>query len=129
MDLGSVTVSESIKELTNRNRQNIPGFQGSFNPTIKHIPRVRLFIPVEFGRGTEFVRYQCHRIKSLKPAIKSMMVFSSFPFVLKLYNCTGDKTIMMSGLFQIPKEISGKKYISEMWTMTGTPQLAWKLSL
>ena len=53
MDLGSVTDSEGIKEPTNRNRHNIPGFQGSCNPTIKHILRVRLFIPVESGRGTE----------------------------------------------------------------------------
>lgn len=63
MDLGSVTVSEALKNSQTETDKNIPGFRVHSTQPSNIFPEVRLFIPVEFGRGTEFVRYQCHRIR------------------------------------------------------------------
>lgn len=125
----AVSESEGIKELISRNKQNISGFQDSCNPTIK------LIFP-EQGSSSLLSLAEEQRIReismlqnySLKPGLKSEMSFSP-----SLYTCTEDEIIMMSGLFQIPKWISGTTcQISGTWvelshSLTGLLQLTCKL--
>lgn len=80
MRVWAVSESEGMEELSNRNKQHIPGFQGSCNPTIKLIFPNKAAHPAELGRRRENLWDPCHRIKVWNLAgIKWEMEFSPSP--------------------------------------------------